>query len=227
MFTPDSLDFLAMNHYMNSREWYAEHKPEFKQYVLRPLVETVQALSPVMERIDPFIVTEPKVDKTISRVYRDMRRAHGAFYREYMWLTFKRDKLAFPGYPEFFFLFSPASFCFGCGHYGASAETMQCLRQMIVDNHPLFQKADAAYRRQNVFEIDGYLYKRSKYADYPADRRNWLDRKTICMLHESTDLTRLFSDLLVDDMAKAFEQISPVYHLLIAAQQQAGALRID
>ena len=106
MFSPETLDFLATNRFMNSREWYAEHKPDFKQYVLQPMIDLVEALTPTLESIDDRIVTEPKVDKTISRIYRDMRRAHGAFYREVMWLTFKRDKRMFPGYPEFFFVFN-------------------------------------------------------------------------------------------------------------------------
>ena len=227
MFSPQTLDFLATNHFMNSREYYAEHKPEFKQYVLRPLVETVETLAPVMERIDPYIVTEPKVDKTISRIYRDMRRAKGSFYREYMWLTFKRDKREFPGYPEFFFILSPAYFGYGCGHYGASNETMQMLRQMIAGDDPLFRKADAAYRRQKVFSLDGDLYKRSRYPDYPAEKRNWLDRKTVTMLYESRDFAELFSQSLAQDMAEAFQKISPVYELMLAAEQRANELRID
>lgn len=221
MYSPQTLDFLSMNHFMNSREWYAEHKPEFKAQVLQPLIETVEALTPTMERIDPQIVTIPKIDKTISRVYRDMRRARGSFYRDYMWLSFKRDRRAFPDCPEFFFMLSPRGFMYGCGLYSASSETMQCLRQMILDNHPLYKKAEKAVRSQSAFVMGGELYKRSRFPDEPARKRDWLDRKEMFLIHESTDFPRLFSDSLNAEMAAHFEQISPVYHLLFAAAQTA------
>ncbi|MBQ7542641.1 MAG: DUF2461 domain-containing protein [Clostridia bacterium] len=221
MFSPKTLDFLSMNVFMNSREWYAEHKPEFKEFVMQPLIETVQALTPTIEKIDPMIVTEPKVDKTISRIYRDMRRAHGAFYRDYMWISFKRDRKAFSDYPEFFFVLSPRGFCYGCGQYDASSETTDCMRRMVLDDHPLFKKAEKAYRAQNVFVLDGHMYKRSRYPDEPERKRIWLDRRTVTVLHDSRDFDRLFSDTLPQEMAAAFAQISPVYRFLAAAEQTA------
>lgn len=227
MFTPETLVFLATNRFMNSREWYAEHKPDFKQYVMQPMVELVEALTPTLERIDAQIVTEPKVDKTISRIYRDMRRARGSFYREVMWLTFKRDKRLFPGYPEFFLVFSPTEFYYGCGQYAASGEMMTCLRQMIVSGHPLFRKADKAYRSDENYTLYGEPYKRSRFPNESAQKREWLDRRTICLIREDAGFDRLFSASLAEEMAEDFDRMSPVYHLLLAAQQASNELRVD
>ena len=227
MFSPETLDFLATNRFMNSREWYAEHKPEFKRYVLQPMIDLVVSLTPTLERIDDQIVTEPKVDKTISRIYRDMRRAHGAFYREEMWLSFKRDKHMFPGYPEFFFVFSPTEFFYGCGHYSPSGETMACLRQMIRDDHPLFRKADKVYRSDAGYTLYGEPYKRSRFPQESAAKREWLDRRAICLVREGSGFERLFSPDLAQQMAADFERMSPVYHMLIAAEQAANELRVD
>ena len=227
MFSPETLDFLATNRFMNSREWYAEHKPEFKEYVLQPMIELVEALTPTLEAIDDRIVTEPKVDKTISRIYRDMRRAHGAYYREEMWLTFKRDKHMFPGYTEFFFVFSPTEFFYGCGHYAASGETMTCLRQMIVDDHPLFRKADKAYRGEEGFSFFGEPYKRSRFPEQSAEKREWLDRRAICIVRYGRDFERMFRASFAEEMARDFERLSPVYRLLLAAEQAANELRVD
>ena len=227
MFSPETLDFLATNRFMNSREWYAGHKSEFKQYVLQPMIDLVEALTPTLEKIDDRIVTEPKVDKTISRIYRDMRRAHGAFYREEMWLTFKRDKHMFPGYPEFFFVFSPTEFFYGCGHYSPSGETMACLRRMILDDHPLFRKADKLYRSEADYSFYGEPYKRSRFPHESAEKREWLDRKTICLVRVFQNFELLFSPTLAEEMARDFERMSPVYRLLIAAEQAANELRVD
>ena len=80
MFSPNTLDFLSENRFQNSREWYRAHKAEYNAFVHAPLVEMVEALAPTLEQIDSRIITEPKTDKTISRIYRDMRRAHAVSY---------------------------------------------------------------------------------------------------------------------------------------------------
>ena len=227
MFSSETLDFLATNRFMNSREWYAEHKPDFKQYVLQPMIDLVEALTPTLESIDDRIVTEPKVDKTISRIYRDMRRAHGAFYREVMWLTFKRDKRMFPGYPEFFFVFSPNECFYGCGQYAPSGETMTCVRQMIVRSDPLFRKADKVYRSEDAYTLYGKPYKRSRFPGESAEKREWLDRRAICLVREFSSFGPMFSPSFAQEMAQDFQRMSPVYHMLIAAEQAANELRVD
>ncbi len=227
MFTPETLDFLATNRFMNSRTWYAEHKDEFKRHVLHPLMDMVEFLAPTLEEIDDRILTEPRVDVTISRVYRDMRRAKGEFYRDYMWLTFKRDKHMFPRYPEFFFVLSPAGFSYGCGQYAATPETLAMLRQMIAADDPLFRKADKALRRQSDYVLDGELYKRSKRPDATPAQRNWIDRKTLCLLHEGDPLSALFREDLARQVAQTFRAMRAGYDLFLAATQRANELRVD
>jgi uncharacterized protein (TIGR02453 family) len=124
MFTQKTLDFLSENRFMNSKEWFSEHKEEYSKYVIQPLAELAAALAPTLSAIDSQIITEPKVDKTISRIYRDVRFSKDKLlYREEMWLSVKRDKKAFPGYPEFFFVVSPPDFF-------TAADTIQFRRKL-------------------------------------------------------------------------------------------------
>ena len=222
MFTPKTLEFLAENRFQNSRVWYAEHKDVFRETVLQPMIESVEFLTPTLEAIDPQIVTEPKVDKTISRIYRDMRRAHGEYYREVMWLTFKRDKIRYPRYPEFFLVFSPREFFYGCGYYAAKSETMACMRRMILANDPAFCKADRAYHAQNALQLDGDLFKRSRFPDAAPRQRDWLERKSILLIHSGDPWSDLFDPDLNAKMAEAFLGVKSVYDFLIQAEQKAG-----
>ena len=222
MFTPDTLHFLAENCFQNSRVWYAEHKDEFQKYVLGPMVETVFYLTPTLEKIDPLIVTDPKIDKTISRIYRDMRRAHGNFYREVMWLTFKRDKLQFPHYPEFFLVFSPREFFYGCGYYAAKSATKTCIRNMILENDPAFRKAERAYRAQDVMQLDDDTFKRSRFSDATPRQREWLEQKEFMLLHTGDPWSELFDPDLPEKMAQAFYNVRQVYDFFIQAEQKAA-----
>ena len=144
-----------------------------------------------------------------------------------MWLTFKRDKRMFPGYPEFFFVFSPNECFYGCGQYAPSGETMTCVRQMIVRSDPLFRKADKVYRSEDAYTLYGEPYKRSRFPGESAEKREWLDRRAICLVREFSSFGPMFSPSFAQEMAQDFQRMSPVYHMLIAAEQAANELRVD
>lgn len=205
---------------MNSKEWFAEHKEEYKKYVLQPLTELANALAPTLHAIDSQIVTESKI--VISRIYRDLRYAKDKMlYREEMWLSFKRDKNEFPRYPEFFFVFSPYNILYGCGYYAISPETMNTVRKLILNNDPMFVKALAAYENQNELVLEGERYKKSRYPDQPERLRAWLDCRNICFMRRSTDFSLLFSDALATLLINCFQSMEPVYKFLIYAEEKS------
>ena len=227
MFSPKTFDFLIENRLANSKEWFHEHKNIYDEYVLKPLTELASALGPAIEAMDGKIVTVPKINKVISRIYRDTRFSNDkSLYRESMWLSFKRDKKAFPHYPEFFVAFSPQIFSYGCGYYWAKPETMKCMRKLIENGAPEFKKALKAYENQSVFKIDGESYKRTKYPDYPDNIREWLDNKNICFIHYSDDFSLVFSDSLADTLKDDLRLMKPVYDFLILAETKAEGILV-
>lgn len=214
-----TLDFLAKNRLRNSRSWYLEHKGDYQEYVLAPLMELVQRLGPVAKQIDPILITEPKVDRTISRIYRDTRFSRDkSLYRDVMWCTFNRDKKAFHCPPCLFFEFSPDGFRYGCGYYRATTQTMDAIRQLILEKDPLFQKAYTAMNSQSVFQLEGESYKRSRFPSQPEHLKQWLDCKNIGYIHNSKDFGLLFSDSLWEALAEGFLLLAPFYQFLCRAE---------
>ena len=93
-----TLDFLFENKLNNSKEWYHAHKKEYTELVLRPLAELVVKLKPTMLELDPDLIVEPRVTRSISRIYRDTRFSKDkSLYRDNMWLIFIRDKKLYEG----------------------------------------------------------------------------------------------------------------------------------
>jgi len=216
MFTPRTLEFLTENHLRGSREWFAEHKGEYQELVVRPLHELTAALTPTAEAIDPLLVTDPKA--VVSRIYRDMRFAKGGSpYRDLMWLSFRRDKQAYPCWPEIYVIVSPDVFFYGCGHYAARADVMDTIRHMILEKDPRFLRAKEALEDQQNFKLEGDRYKKSRFPDQPADLTNWLDRKSLCFSCRPP-LTALFDEKLAEHMAENLKMIKPVYDFLIHAE---------
>lgn len=213
--TPKTLDFLIENRLRDNREWFQEHKKEYKELVLAPMMELVQKMGPAMLEIDSQMVVDPKVDRTISRVYRDTRFSKDkSLYREVMWVVFGKDRKEYPLSPGFVLEFSPDGFRYGCGWYQTAPKLMQALREMILAGDRSFVAAKKAFDSQKVFEIIGDSYKRSRHPDQPEELRSWLDRKSICLMHNSKDFDLLFSDRLGETVMEAFKTIQPVYEFL-------------
>ena len=220
MFTQRSIDFLYFNHNYNSKEWYKQHKDDYQQYLVRPFAELVTDLTPTMLSIDPHFIVEPKIDKTISRIYRDMRYAtDGYLYRDKMWCVFLRDKKLYNGLPGYFFELSPYGFRYGCGYYQADAQSVKNFRQLILDGSKEFQAAFECYKNQSVFQLYGEELKGSKFADCDDEVRNWLNRKNTGLITESNDINLLLSENLSQVLAEQFLSIKPFYDLLAKAEE--------
>ena len=215
-FSEATLDFMALNRVMNSREWFHEHRDEYLSLVVEPIAELVEDMAPEMWRIDPSLIIIPKVGKSISRIWRDTRRGPELpIYRDVMWITLLRAK--YEGYPSFWFEFSPRCLRWGCGWYQTDPAIMDCIRGMILSHDPDWRAALAAFEAQKGFRLDDERYKRSRHPDAPENERAWLDQKSLCLTHEETKLDRLYSDKLAAALTRDFRRIAPVYEFFLKA----------
>ncbi len=221
-FTPETFTFLVENRLHNSKEWFQEHKPQMQEVVIEPLAELVTRLTPTMEAIDPKFICQPKVGKCISRIHRDVRFSKDkSLYRDIMWVSFSRERSSTTGHPGFFFEISPAQYRYGCGYCLDNTKTMQSLRRLILNSDQAFQEAFAAVEKQSHFGLEGDMYKKSRHPDATEVLRPWLDRKNICFIHNSNDFERLYRQDFAQELAEAFTLLTPVYHFLLKAFEQA------
>lgn len=219
MFSPETLRFLAENRGMNSKAWFEAHRKEYDEYVQEPMRELAEKLVPVIAAIDEQIIVSP-LNKSISRIWCDVRFSHGMLYRESQWLSFKRDKREFERYPEFFVVFSPREFFYGCGYYCASANSMEAARRLIMEEHGSFVAARKVVEGQSRFVNSGDTYKRSRYPQYSDDLRNWLDRKNFCFTY-CADVRELFDVDLAEKLKVDFKTLQPLYDFFITAENMS------
>lgn len=220
-FSQKTLDFLFENRMKDSKPWFLEHKNEYEKFVLEPLREIVEKLSPAIFAIDDRLICEPKVGKSISRIYRDTRFSKDkSIFREHMWCTFMRDKKLYEGLPVFFFEITPDGFSYGCGYYRASPASMMAFREFVLNDDKDFIKAKNVMKKSKVFHIEGDSYKRSKFPNEPEEKREWLDRKSVCAITYSNDFELLFSDELSEKLAKDFLSLKPFYDFLMKVESR-------
>lgn len=228
-FSKNTLDFLFENKLHDSRTWFAEHREQYQEYVISPMRQLVQALEPTMLKLDPEFITEPKVGKTISRIWRDTRYSKDpSIYRDNMWIVFrKRSSKLQAECPGFYIDISGAGLSYGCGFYQASTGYMETMRTMILESHPSFKKALAAYRKQKVFVLEGDLYKRPHFPHQPPELQDWLERRGISLNTHSSDFSLLFSDNLAEHIIQDFTQIFPIYRFLRATADREQERKIQ
>lgn len=219
MLSAKLLDFLFENRLNDSKEWFNEHKEDYKEYVEKPVRELAETLLPVITGIDS------KIDKMhVSRIYRDARFCKGkSIFRENMWCSYSRVKDLYKSLPAFYFDISANGFEYGCGFYAASTECMNALREMILSDSPLFTEAEEVFRKQRTFELYGDKFKRERYPEESEEKRDWLNRKTVGLSAHTTDWELIFSDKLSAKVARDFKKIAPVYRFILQAGEIGAA----
>lgn len=214
-----TLDFLMENRLQNSRVWFQEHKKEYQENVIAPMTQLVERLTPAMMEIDPELITEAKVSKTISRVYRDTRFSKDkSLYRDVMWCVFSRDRKQQPPPPAFVLEFSPDGFRYGCGYYSIAPTQMSAIRELMLSGDPDFLAARRMLEASTVFHLEGETYKRPHYPDQPEAMRQWLERKCLALMHNSKDFPLLFSEALPLKLEEGFRELIPFYRFLLKAR---------
>lgn len=215
-FNDRTLSFLMENRLHDSREWFKEHRAEFDEHVLDPLAALLMEIAPAMLEIDPGFMIDPRMGKSISRLWRDTRRQNlTSVFREYIWINLVREK--YVGLPGYYFSVSPAGCDYGCGWYFTDSATVQNIRARILEGDPLFREALEAYKNQSVFTLEGDKLKRSRHPDQPEEVRDWLDRKTFALVSPTYGTDVLFSPDLGERVIRDFYSIAPIYRFLADA----------
>jgi len=73
-FSKNALLFLDSIRKNNNKEWFEAHKSEYEEYILNPSRVFVEEMGEHLMALEPTINFEPKINKSLFRIYRDTRR---------------------------------------------------------------------------------------------------------------------------------------------------------
>ena len=113
--------------------------------------------------------------------------------------------------PCYWFELGQEGISYGVGYYGVQKESMDHMREMILDGHPAFINALSCYESQSEFVIGGEMYKRSKFPNQPEKLRLWLDRKNIFFENAQKGFGPAFSKALPEHLINSFLKLKPIY----------------
>jgi uncharacterized protein (TIGR02453 family) len=220
-FSIDTLRFLNGIVHNNSKTWLEENRREYETVLLEPMKRLVRTLSPAVTVIDPQIDTQPKVGRTISRIFRDVRFSKDKSpLRANMWIVFKRPGDEGLHIPTFYFDLSFDHWSYGMGFYSATPEYMKWFRERILSKPEPF--LEALGRIDPSFVLDGEKYARPPVKVLPPTvtpeqgvvLNPWLVRKSFYWSVRHQPGEDLFSPALADTLAAGFHSLGAVYRYL-------------
>ena len=208
-FSPETFDFLWGIRLNNHKEWFAAHK---KDYVDR-LYEPMKALGQAAFR--PFLDRPGNLLK-VSRIYRDARRLHGQGpYKDHLWFCVRTGDQDWTGRPAFYFEIAPDYYSYGMGFWAASAATMTRYRQQIDRDPKTLEKLVRQFDRQQVFQLTGPDYVRSK-GQVSDLLRPWYQKKSLTLAHEVPLDESLYSPAFAARVTEDLKTLLPFYRYFAA-----------
>ena len=134
-FTIETTKFFADLAANNTREWFSAHKSDYERFVLAPARDFVLTLGNQLRVLSPEVVADPRVDKSIFRIYRDIRFSKDKSpYKANLGLWFpvsgRGGKFENPGY---YFHLEADNLMLGVGIHGFSKPLLKAYREAVVD----------------------------------------------------------------------------------------------
>ncbi len=218
-FPLESVAFLKDLSENNNKTWFAEHKGDFEKHLMEPARDFVYEMGNRIKEISPKVVADPKVDRSIFRMYRDTRFSKDkAPYKTHLGIFFwegTRPKMDCPGY---YFHLEPPNLMLAVGMHCFSKELLGRFRDRAV--HPLhgpdLAKSAAEVTSAGNYEIGGQHYKKTpKGYDPKHENAHLLLYNGLYAWCEASIPNELHNTDLLDYCFVRFKDMAPVHWWLV------------
>lgn len=214
-FSQELFNFLKDLRENNSIEWFHENKVRYQEYLVKPAKSYVGELADFFNKLNPAIRTEPKFNKTLMRINKDMRFAKGDPYRDYFLIHFGKFKMD----SEFFLYFEADEFQIGLFINNSKGDDFffkDNFKKHQDEIRKVFEKNDLN-KKYDLYELDKEPIPLIKKFDAGID----LDElpKLKYLLFQKVHLPNyktLFSDELLVESVKIFSSLYPLYIFAIS-----------
>lgn len=134
-FPPETLRFLHELALNNSKSWFDANRDTYEQKVLTPARYFVEEMGERLRRIAPDVVADPRIDKSIFRLHRDVRFSPDKSpYKTHLGIFLwegRRKKIENSG---FYLQINADSLEIGTGIYMFSKDLLTTYREAVVDS---------------------------------------------------------------------------------------------
>lgn len=204
----------------NTKIWFAENRGDYERYVLEPARDFVVAMGNLLHEIYPDIKAIPKIDKSIFRIFRDVRFSKDKTpYKTHLGIWFWEGEGPRMSCSGFYFHIEDNNFLLGSGIYMFPKDIMSAYRDAVVDERygPELAAAIEKVKNNGPYGISGSHYKKIPRG-YDKDHQyaDLLLKNGLTAYIEEPIPDVLYTPDILDYCLQKYKDMAPVHEWLRA-----------
>lgn len=212
-FPKEMIEFMLQIRLNNNKEFMASHREEYERLMKLPHYQLIEALSPIVLKIDPNMEVRPH--KVLSRIFRDTRFSKDKSpYRDHHWMAFRHAGESKETAVMLWFEVTMEQLTWGLGYWGENRPAMDIFRRRLL-SHPddwlgLLQSLQGTGLR-----VEREKFKRMALPDGlepPLDE--YYPMKSLYLIRGDAPYDAVFTPGLVDLIERDYQKMAPFYRLL-------------
>ncbi|MCK9474155.1 MAG: DUF2461 domain-containing protein [Sulfurimonas sp.] len=225
----DAVAFLEAIRKNNNKEWFEAHKSEYERVILNPSKAFVVEMGEHLMALEPTIDFEPKINKSLFRIYRDTRRmgANKVPLKSKIGIIFTQGNSGGRLQKSSFYLhFSPEELFVSVGARWFEKPMLDAYREYIKDE----SRRVALDKLLNSLEAKGYKTIEKEYKRYPRGFSSDMPSVDLS-LYKGMAVYKILEpnliedgDRLIDTLYKIYEEMLPlqriVYEISLRAKEE-------
>ena len=219
-FSKKTLPFLKAIGKNNNKEWFLTHKSEYEELILNPSRAFVVEMGEHLQALEPTINAEPKINKSLYRIYRDTRRmgANKAPIKERIGIIFWQGNTKRMQSSSFYFHFSPKELYVAVGVRWFEKPMLDAYREYISDEAKrlALDKTLKAIKAKDA----GYTHLEKGYKRYPRGFNRDMKSADLA-LYKGMATYKILDPHLIEDgeelistLYKIFEDMLPLQKIM-------------
>lgn len=215
-FSKKTLPFLELIRKNNNKEWFELHRQEYEEVILNPSRAFVQEMGEHLQALEPTIKFESKINKSLFRIYRDIRRmgANKTPLKHRIGIIFWQGNAKRLQSSSFYLHFSPDELFVSVGVRWFEKPMLDAYREYIKD----------AYKREKLNTIlhslmeKGYSVIDKGYKRYPRGVKVDMMNSHL-FLYKGMATYKVLEPKLIEDGEKFIDTLYKIYEEMLPLQQ--------
>ena len=217
-FSKKALPFLKKIRQNNNKEWFAAHKSEYEEYILNPSRAFVVEMGEHLQALEPTINAQPKINKSLYRIYRDTRRmgANKEPIKSRIGVIFWQGNNKRMQSSCFYMHFSPEELLVATGVRWFEKPMLDAFREYIKDDA---KRAELWSILESIkAKGKGYTHLEKGYKRYPRGFTKEMTHSDLS-LYKGMATFKVLEPQLIVDGAKLIDTLYEIYEDMLPLQQ--------
>ena len=217
-FHKKALPFLKKIAANNNKEWFAAHKSEYEEYILNPSRAFVIEMGEHLQALVPTINAEPKINKSLYRIYRDTRRmgVNKMPIKERIGVIFWQGNTKRMQSSSFYMHFSPDELMVAVGVRWFEKPMLDAFREYIKNDE---KRAELWEILQKIKGMEkGYTHLEKGYKRYPRGFHAEMENADLSLYKGMATFKRLDPKIITDG-EKLIDTLYEIYEDMLPLQQ--------